>query len=137
VIVENLLDLARHEGLFHGDRAAAANSIVQSAWDRASTLVDGSRAPRPHKLTLAAISLADAIKYNEHRYIGLSGLAYCLRVFFESFQVPDIVMALTQLDEKLLELAAAALDEADKVLGPDVVADQMAAISIRRYAGTL
>ncbi|MDI1253848.1 hypothetical protein [Thermomonas sp.] len=58
VIVQNLLEIQGKRGLFNGNAGDLANTIVGATWDEKPHLFNGTRAERPHKLSLAAISLA-------------------------------------------------------------------------------
>lgn len=61
VIVQNLLEELKQNGLFDSDPAIVANKLVEAAWETRPDVFSGKYGERPHKLSLAAYSLANAI----------------------------------------------------------------------------
>jgi hypothetical protein len=64
VIAQNLLEIQANRGIFFGNAAALANEMIGKAWDEKPHFFNGSKTDRPHKLTVAAISLAHFCKNN-------------------------------------------------------------------------
>lgn len=66
VVVQNLLEEHRARGACEGDPASIATRLVGLVWDQKPDLFGGKFGQRPHKLSVAAIALAQ----------GLPGFAY-------------------------------------------------------------
>lgn len=58
VVVQNLLEIQQRKGFPVTDPGTLANLIVGGAWAEKPHLFDGSQRQRPHKITIAAVSLA-------------------------------------------------------------------------------
>ena len=63
VVVENLLKQERDRGQFQGDPAKVANQMVESCWEVLGEMFTGKyMSQRPHKISVAAQSLAKAVQ---------------------------------------------------------------------------
>ena len=61
IVVQNLLDIQAKAGMFDADPASTATRLIDAAWSNNPHLFDGSGGERPHKLSVAAFSLAIAL----------------------------------------------------------------------------
>ncbi len=106
VVVQNLLEMLANTGMFSGDPAATGNTLIASVWDKAPHLFDGRFGQRPHKLSVAAAALADAIEIlpegHDKRYSFILALGNILN----EVSVNGNLYPLNSLDHQLLENAA-------------------------------
>jgi hypothetical protein len=66
VVIQNLLSDHKARGACEGDPAFIATKLISLVWDQKPDLFNGKFGQRPHKLSVAAIALAQ----------GLNGFAY-------------------------------------------------------------
>lgn len=62
VVVQNLLEQHGHGGALARNAATIASKLVARAYNENPALFDGKRGKRPHKLSLAAIALAQEVE---------------------------------------------------------------------------
>ena len=108
VIIQNLLEMQSKTGLYDRDPASSANEIVGAFWDKSVNILDGRFGQRPHKISLAAAALGDAIsKLGQHPYS--NNYSICLGNILNEISVNGALYSLNSLDHKLLEESALVL----------------------------
>lgn len=110
VVIQNLLEGQRRFGVFDADPAQVANKLVANVWQSQPDAFNGVRGPRPHKLCVAAIALAQGTRdYAESRTLALA-IFTALGTVLNEFNINRGTHKLSVLDVSLLELAAREFD---------------------------
>lgn len=123
ILVQNLLEEASRAFMFQGDAATVANMVVGQAWEEFASLLDGRNGFRPHKLSVAAISLARAIDLDDaDQMLSQSHtFAFCLGKIIGEVEQNGGRYPLTALDMALLEKASTRFGEfAEATIKSDV-----------------
>ncbi|MEH6690849.1 MAG: hypothetical protein V7774_06655 [Pseudorhizobium pelagicum] len=107
VVVQNLLEEASRMEMFPGNASKTANLLVGGAWDELGDLLDGRRGVRPHKIAIAAISIARAIELADatKAFSTSHAFAFCLSKILAEVGQNGVLYTLNQLDMKLLNKA--------------------------------
>lgn len=110
-IVQNLLQIRKDEGAYHGEPAADANSLIRAVYERTPERFNGKRGLRPHKLSFAAQGFAYGLSMSaENSRTTLAYLA-CLEQILQEVEKNQILYPLNKLDQVLLGEAVIALEE--------------------------
>jgi hypothetical protein len=64
-VVQSLLETQQRTGYFFGEPSNTARKLVAKVWDFKPDVFNGTRAGRPHKLSVAAFALATGVTDNE------------------------------------------------------------------------
>jgi hypothetical protein len=107
VVIQNLLEEASRMDMFPGNAAKTANLLVGGAWDELGEVLDGRRGLRPHKIAVAAISIARAIELEDANkaFSPSHTLAFCLSKILAEVGQNGVLYPLNPLDMKLLNMA--------------------------------
>ena len=108
VVLEKLFE--NQHMIFDGNPKLQAGAIVQKCWDRGSAALDGSKGPRPHRVAIAAISLAHAIKFETGTAEDKLYLVLSLRELLEGVHSLKSSNEFNLVDEKLFDMATEAYD---------------------------
>lgn len=103
VIVQQLLERKEAVGLFTGDSATTANSIVAIGWEQMPDVFSGKFGKRPHKISVAAFCLGYFTQvYDSDERNGMI-LAVCFMELMEEIQRHWKLYGLTETDEFVLQ----------------------------------
>lgn len=113
VIVQNLLDEVAKVGLFSGDASKTANILVGAVWDSMPEIFGGAYGQRPHKITVAASALANAIVIDDAGKPGSMSfiLAISLGKIMNEVGLRGDLYPFNSLDARLLDSAAQVFTE--------------------------
>lgn len=106
VVIQHLLEHQGRIGFFEGDPATLSRRLVSSTWDQKPDMFGGKFGQRPHKLSVAAISLAIGVagfsKHDRNRAVLLLALGNIL----SELEVNGRLYPLNGVDYTLIEGAA-------------------------------
>lgn len=105
VVVQNLLEIQAKAGHFNDDPAQAANKLIGDVWDKSPHLFDGRFGQRPHKISVAAVAISNAINDMGAGKSLQSPLAICLGNILSEIEVNGKLYPLNNLDADLIESA--------------------------------
>jgi hypothetical protein len=134
VVIQNLLQDQADSGFFDDDPASTANLIVSKAWDLVPQLFDGRFGQRPHKLSVAAVSLAMMVEKLPDTSRYHAPLMVCLGTLLEGVAANEILLPLTPLDQRLLQKAGEVFSEKGEELGASLLGQEID--DLLRLAGT-
>lgn len=106
VIVQNLLEMQQRSGLFDHDPASSATRIVDAVWKKSPHLFDGRFGQRPHKISIAASALSNAVDVLEVGNPKSNCFAMCLGNILNEVSVNGKLYPFSNLDMELLDTAA-------------------------------
>ena len=109
VVVQNLLEPQVRLGLLEGDPAFLANKLVALVWAEKPTVFDGKFGLRPHKISVAAISLANGMNIFSHDKSLKNAFLIALAEILKELSVNGGLYPFNNLDHELLNRAALAL----------------------------
>ena len=117
VVVQNLIGIQIKNGIFEPSLSAKdiAGEMIQSAWDFKPDLLGGRFGTRPHKISVAAFSVAFSIVLSDNEEFGsLSKYRDAYLLMFASIinelEVNGRLYKLTETDNVILELAVRAVE---------------------------
>ena len=116
VVVQNLLEIQQRKGFAVSSPQILASTIIGGAWDEKPYFFDGSKYRRPHKITIAAISLArycERYPTDTDHEAALSSLATAL----DELQKNPDKYELQDIDYKFIELATKIFEKLVPELG--------------------
>jgi hypothetical protein len=106
VVIQNLLEDSFKIGLFEMDPASSANSLIGTVWTKFPHLFDGRFGQRPHKISIAAYALANALEVvgadNSNGYT----FAISLGKILNEIDLKGNLYPFSSLDKELFESAA-------------------------------
>lgn len=125
VVVQNLLEMQAKAGIFDGDPASSATDLVGIVWTKSPHLFDGRFGQRPHKISVAAASFANAISVLGHENSNGRIFSICLGNLLNEIAVNGNLYPLNNLDAELIQSAATEMerfsaDFASSSLGQEV-----------------
>lgn len=104
-VVQNLLEDQQRNGFLGGDVAQMASHLVAVIWTQDPDWFNGKRGPRPHKVSVAAVALAQGIRNSiGDRSVWLAYLT-SLGTILSDVTANRYSYALSGTDLRLLELA--------------------------------
>lgn len=108
--IQYLLSKQQSEGLFDGDAHRLAEELVGKAWATDEAMFDGKVAGRPHKVVVAAISLAyGARRMRSQAHPHYPSVLVALHTALTGLRASGGTLPLTALDHKLLQESAVIL----------------------------
>lgn len=127
VVIQNLLEHYPKLGLADTGvlPSKTATQLVAAVWDEMSDIFEGKLAPKPHKLSIAAISLASGFfTYEKNRPMRVS-LFWALGEIMREIETNAGAYNFHSLDEQLLRTANKALiEEGKKLEGTGILSSQ-------------
>lgn len=106
IVVQNLLEMQKKAWLFDGDPGSDATILVYAVWKKTPHLFDGRFGQRPHKISLAASALSNAIETLESGHPNIACFTICLGNILDAVSVNGKLYPLNNLDMSLLDTAA-------------------------------
>jgi hypothetical protein len=103
VIIQNLLAQQAQVGLFSGDPAKTANSLVENAWQAKPDMFNGGFGQRPFKLSVAAFSLALGAKMVDLYHEDRNPFMISLGSLLQEVEVNGALYPFNGIDNTLLE----------------------------------
>ncbi len=127
VVVQNLLEEVARVGLFSGDPTKTANTLVAAVWDSMPEIFGGAYGQRPHKITVAASALANAIRIEDAGKMGTISfvLALSLGKIMNEVGMRGDLYPFNSLDMKLLDGAAQVFSEFSERLAESPLLKEM------------
>lgn len=107
VVVQNLLEHQGKVGMFTGDPGKTATAMVASVWRAKPAVFDGSFGQRPHKLSVAAAALANAITALTQDSPHRAGIGIALGNLLSHLEVNGSLYPFNGIDQKLVETSLA------------------------------
>lgn len=107
VVVQNLLEHQAKAENFDLDPASYANRLITAIWDQKPDIFDGKFGQQPHKLTVAAVALANGVSQLEESDPNWHALVFSLGNILSELEVNGRLYPLNSLDHQLLETAIA------------------------------
>ena len=105
VVVQNLLEYQAGNGDFDLDPVSYANTLVSAVWDQKPDVFDGKFGQRLHKITVAALALANGANRLEERDPNWQALVLSLGKILSELEINGRLYPLNSLDHQLLESA--------------------------------
>lgn len=106
LVIQNLLEHQSRIGFFDGDPAHLSQHLISSTWNQKPDMFGGKFGQRPHKLSVAAISLAIGVasfgKHDRNRAVLLLSLGNIL----SELEVNGRLYPLNGVDFTLIDGAA-------------------------------
>lgn len=127
VVIQNLLERYPKLGLADTGMlpSKAASQLVASVWDEMPDIFEGKVAPKPHKLSTAAISLASGFFIYENNRPMRVSLFWALGEIMREIEANAEAYNFHPLDEQLLRTAnKALLEEGKKLEGTSILSSQ-------------
>lgn len=106
VIVQNLLEHQARMGIFDADPAKVANVLVEACWTHNPEMFDGRFGQRPHKLSIAAYTLASYARGLPEGHVHLSPIALSLGMILREVEKHGVLYPFSALDQKIIGVAA-------------------------------
>ncbi|WP_114238469.1 hypothetical protein [Dyella sp. C9] len=113
-----LLDQLADRGVLDGHPRRLAEQLVAVAWTQKPALFEGKTGPRPHKLSIAAMSLAVGVRCEarqEHPSLQ-DAYTFALSLLLHEIAHEAARLPFHDVDRHLLDAAAATLDEPQDAL---------------------
>ena len=106
VIIQNLMDIQIAAGLCELDPAKTSNRLVAEVWDGSPHFFDGRFGQRPHKLSVVAAALANAIEELGFENRHTNTFAICLGQVLNEATTKASLYPFNKLDDDLLTTSA-------------------------------
>jgi uncharacterized protein with von Willebrand factor type A (vWA) domain len=110
VVVEKLLEIQQNDFLVDLDPMRTANHLVQLAWTQLPDVFEGRFGQYPHKMTTAAVALANGIE-SKHPGDNLRLVyASALHALLTDYKINGDLYPLNSMDHRLIENAQKVFD---------------------------
>jgi hypothetical protein len=100
-VVKGLLERQQRYGFFTGDAAKVAAELVAEIWSLRPNLFNGTNEARPHKMNLAASSLANGITAQAYDKAYTSSFTIALGILLTELEENRRLYSLNGLDLKM------------------------------------
>lgn len=104
-VVQNLLEHQAKYGFFNADPAQTATFLIAKVWDSKPDIFNGKFGQRPHKMSVAAISLSSAIDNLSPQNDNYSSLIIALGNLLQEWETNGSLYPLNSIDNELLKAA--------------------------------
>jgi len=105
VVVQNLLEQVHRTGYFEIDPKALSSKLVASAYAQDEAQFNGKKGPRPHKIAVAAIALAQGMRNYDRSSDEHSACHLSIGLIMTDMETNGHGYPLTAKDRAFLELA--------------------------------
>lgn len=105
VVAQNLLEQQQRTGLFDIDPKALSNRLVALTFGHEPDLVNGKRGPKPHKMSMAAVALAQGMRELDRNSDDYMACFLAVGVILMEMEENGGKYPLTGKDAQFLELA--------------------------------
>jgi hypothetical protein len=134
VVVQNLLEMGNQNAFTSiADPAKTANWLIQCAWDVNPDAFSGIHGRRPHKMSLAAASLANAIDGLGHNHVDAPAYAIALGHIFEYVRKNGALCGFAEVDEKMIGIAASIYTEYSQTVMNSPLGKELSALGVGSY----
>lgn len=138
VIVQNLLDdQTTNTGLFDLDPAKIANKLVDIIWDAKPDVFDGKIGRHPHKITVAAIALANGIKLFKDEDLNKTALVLSLGNILSEIETNGSRYPLKGIDHQLLEISLSIYTKFSQKLSESPLSKEIDELMASEYKSTI
>jgi len=114
VVVQNLLELQVKSDFYVSDPVLLANKLVGQVWDQKPDIYNGKFGQRPHRITVAAVALANGIDSCNDTDLNRMALIMSLLAVIAEIRRNGRLYPLNSLDDQLIEYALSVFMEVSR-----------------------
>lgn len=132
-VIEAALTDMRQAGTYDRDPAKGANAIVQKAWETQPEIFDGRSGVRPHKLTVAIVSMSMMVENMNPESDYFTPFMVSLGVMLQGAAANATQLGFTRTDEHLIEQVAGIYERLSAVHLSDELSAEIASMTNHRW----